>query len=239
MRNIKKKNDKVATPGNCSKINVEFENVTDQDRVLQSDHVQEIICQEKLSQKSSPPGNTTNMCTRMTGNKQIREEAGNQNVKTKKLLEPGNSKTLKNEAAEKRKGIVKKLAEVFSPVRNARKAGERKLGISPKGKLISKTEGNVKKMPKAGKLINWKLNFEIFEKSATSALTEHTLQVRNFNPPTNPCSTGPERKVRVHQSDGRKLPPGNVIGQARKLDEMKIQCNRPNIFVNLSVPKCT
>jgi hypothetical protein len=30
-------------------------------------------------------------------------------------------------------------------------------------------------MPKAGKLITWKLNFEIFEKSATSALTEHTL----------------------------------------------------------------
>ena len=81
---------------------------------------------------------------------------------------------------------------------------------------------------KVGKLTTWKLNFE-----------EHTLQVRNFNPPTNPCSTGPERKVHVHQSDGRKLPPGNVIGQARKLDEMKIQCNRPNIFVNLSVPKCT
>ena len=88
--------------------------------------------------------------------------------KIKEMFEPGKIKTLKSEAAGNRKGMVKRLAEVFSPVRNVKKSEERKLGISPKGKMISKTEGNFKKMPKGGKLTNYKLYFGNFEKSATS-----------------------------------------------------------------------
>ena len=63
------------------------------------------------------------------------ETTGNQNVqKIKEMFEPGKIKTLKSEAAGNRKGMVKRLAEVFSPVRNVKKSEERKLGISPKGR---------------------------------------------------------------------------------------------------------
>ena len=64
--------------------------------------------------------------------------------------------------------MMKRLADVFSPVRNVKKGEKRKLRISPKGKIISKTAGNFQKMPKGGKLTNYKLYFGNFEKSATS-----------------------------------------------------------------------
>ena len=56
------------------------------------------------------------------------------------------------EESGKRKGIVKKLSEVFFPVREVKKFEQRKLIISPKGKIISKNAGNSKKMPKGGNL---------------------------------------------------------------------------------------
>ena len=183
-----KKTDMVATPGNLLELSVDFENVTDESRTNCDGLEQETVRQERSS-----PGNATK-CTITTGSKnpleterklqqQGKGNCTNQNVrKIKEMFEPGN-KNMKQEEPGNRKGKVKLLAEVFSPVRNARKQEARTLGISPKGKVISKCPGNriSLRKTKGGKLDAIKRNFE-------NSTYNSEIKDRPANSTTNPLT---------------------------------------------------